>query len=141
MPVGAEGAPARVGSNAAEALRAEPRGIVATMLEERFGSAPIDTRLAMPYDAGVPSARAVRPADLFTDPQMLANDLIAKHQHAGWGPVRQSGVLAKFERTPSIAWRAAPLLGQHSREVLREVGCVDAPIDALIAGGVIVEAS
>jgi crotonobetainyl-CoA:carnitine CoA-transferase CaiB-like acyl-CoA transferase len=124
-----------------EALRAEPRGIIAEMLEERFVSAPIATWLTALHDAGVPVAPVVRPPDLFTDPQMLANDLIAEHRHAGWGAVRQSGVLAKFERTPGLAQRAAPLLGQHSREVLREAGYDDVRIDVLIAAGVIVEAS
>lgn len=129
------------GVSAEEALRADPRGIIAEMLEERFASAPIVSWLTALHDAGVPAAPIVRPPDLFTDPQMLANDLLAEHQHAGWGAVRQSGVLAKFERTPGIAQRAAPLLGQHSREILREAGYDNARIDALIAAGVVVEPS
>jgi crotonobetainyl-CoA:carnitine CoA-transferase CaiB-like acyl-CoA transferase len=82
----------------------------------------------------------VRPPDLFADPQVLANDLLAEHQHAGWGGVRQTGVLARFARTPGVARCAAPLLGQHSRELLREVGYDDARIDALLAGGTVIEA-
>ncbi|MGD9892450.1 MAG: CoA transferase, partial [Dehalococcoidia bacterium] len=134
----ADGALASIG--AGEALHAEPRGIVAETLEARFASAPIASWLTMLREAGMPVAPVVRPPDLFTDAQILANDLIAEHQHAGWGMVRQTGVLAKFERTPGVAQRAAPLLGQHSREVLREAGYNDQRIDTLVAAGVLVEA-
>jgi len=122
-----------------EALRADPRGIVAEMLEARFASESVAYWLPALREVGVPVAPVVRPPDLFTDPQVVANDLIAEHRHAGWGMVRQSGVLAKFARTPGVARCAAPLLGQHSREVLRELGYDDVRIDALLSAGVIVE--
>ncbi|MND04758.1 hypothetical protein D3C83_251720 [compost metagenome] len=36
-------------------------------------------------------------------------------------------------------WSPAPKLGQQSVEILREIGCSDAEIDAMIAGGVTVD--
>jgi len=126
--------------SADEALRADPRGIVADMLEACFASEPLDHWLVALRDAGVSVAPVVRPPELFTHPQILANDLIAEHLHAGWGPVRQTGVLAQFARTPGVAQRAAPLRGQHSRDVLREAGYDDARIEALLRDGVVVEA-
>jgi alpha-methylacyl-CoA racemase len=53
----------------------------------------------------------------------------------------QTGDLAKFSRTSVHADRVAPLLGQHSVEVLREAGIADARIDSLIASGVVVQAA
>ncbi len=44
----------------------------------------------------------------------------------------------RFSRTPASATRRpAPLVGQHNREVLLEVGLSDAEVDALEAGGVL----
>jgi crotonobetainyl-CoA:carnitine CoA-transferase CaiB-like acyl-CoA transferase len=58
---------------------------------------------------------------LFGDDHIAANDLIATHTHPQWGEVRQTGILAKFSRTPATLPYAAPLLGQHTAEVLQEV--------------------
>jgi crotonobetainyl-CoA:carnitine CoA-transferase CaiB-like acyl-CoA transferase len=42
-----------------------------------------------------------------------------------------------FSATPTSVTRPAPLLGQHTREVLAENGYGDSEIDALIAEGVV----
>jgi crotonobetainyl-CoA:carnitine CoA-transferase CaiB-like acyl-CoA transferase len=83
----------------------------------------------------------VRPAALFADAQVLAEGLVTEHQHALWGPVRQSGVLAKFSRPPGAAIRAAPVLGQHSRELLLEAGFDEARVEQLLRDGVIAQAT
>jgi len=46
---------------------------------------------------------------------------------------------AKMSETPATIRAPAPLLGQHSREILRELGRADAEIDTLIAGGTVEE--
>ena len=45
------------------------------------------------------------------------------------------GLPVKFSATPGGVQRAAPLFGQHTREVLTEAGYSDADINALIAAG------
>jgi crotonobetainyl-CoA:carnitine CoA-transferase CaiB-like acyl-CoA transferase len=40
-----------------------------------------------------------------------------------------------MSETPPLAARRAPLLGEHTREVLREAGCSDAEISQLLASG------
>lgn len=124
----------------AEALSAPVDGLIASSLAAAFFARPLAEWLASLEAASVPAAVVVRPADLFTDPQTLANDLITRHEHAVWGEVRQSNVLAHFSRTPGLATRAAPLLGQHSRDVLREAGFSDERIEAFIRDGVVVQA-
>jgi crotonobetainyl-CoA:carnitine CoA-transferase CaiB-like acyl-CoA transferase len=125
----------------ADALIAAVNGALADRIARALAARPLMHWQTALRDAGVPVAAVVRPPDLFTDAQVLANDLIVEHEHADWGTVRQSGVLAKFARTPGHAYRAAPLLGQHSREVLREAGYDDGQIDALIRDGIVIQSA
>jgi len=55
-------------------------------------------------------------------------------------PVRQLGVPVKLSRTPGKVSRPAPVLGQHTREVLEEFGFSRAEIDALVQSGAAVAA-
>ena len=124
-----------------EVLRAPARGIIADLLEGEFQSEPAAFWIESLRAVGVPVALVARPAALFTDVQVLAEALVTEHQHARWGLVRQSGALAKFSRTPGTPTRAAPLLGQHSREVLREAGYDEPRIERLLRDGVIAQAT
>ncbi|MFN8558274.1 MAG: CoA transferase, partial [Dehalococcoidia bacterium] len=85
--------------------------------------------------AGAPAGRVLTARDLFDDPHLAANDLIVEHQHPLWGRVRQTGVLVRFAATPGRAQQVAPLLGEHTGDVLRALGRGDAEIDALCARG------
>ena len=51
-----------------------------------------------------------------------------------WEPMRTLGAAMKMSRTPAIVGRPAPLLGEHTTEVLREMGYADEAIAALAAG-------
>jgi crotonobetainyl-CoA:carnitine CoA-transferase CaiB-like acyl-CoA transferase len=68
--------------------------------------------------AGVPALPTHRIAELFDDPQVRANELLAELRHSQWGSVVQTGTLAKFSATPGKAEHAAPLLGEHTDEIL-----------------------
>jgi crotonobetainyl-CoA:carnitine CoA-transferase CaiB-like acyl-CoA transferase len=68
--------------------------------------------------AGVPALRTHRTADLFADPQVEANELLAELHHSQWGGVVQTGTLAKLSAMPGRVEHAAPLLGEHTDELL-----------------------
>ncbi len=53
------------------------------------------------------------------------------------GPTKALGCPLHFSKTPTTVKRPAPLLGEHTREVLREVGYQDAEIDRFVAEGVV----
>jgi len=63
-----------------------------------------------------------------------------EYDHPTEGRVKTPGFAIEFSRTPSTVARGAPLAGEHSREVLRELGLDDKRIDDLIAAQVIAQA-
>jgi crotonobetainyl-CoA:carnitine CoA-transferase CaiB-like acyl-CoA transferase len=87
--------------------------------------------------AQVPCAPILSREDLLNDPQVRANGLIieSEHPHAGW--MRQARPAARFERTSAAPLRPAPLLGEHTDEVLSELGISREDLVALRASGVI----
>ena len=74
------------------------------------------------------------------DPQANARDMIVDVDHASVGTVRTIGHPVKFSRTPAKVDHAAPVLGQHSREVLAEIGYETEKIDALIRSNAVIAA-
>jgi crotonobetainyl-CoA:carnitine CoA-transferase CaiB-like acyl-CoA transferase len=86
---------------------------------------------------GVPCG-AVRDTQSFLDdPQVAAMEMGQQIDHPLIGPVRVSGVPIHFEKSPGRIQGAAPLLGQHTDQILRELGCDDQHIAELKDAGVI----
>jgi len=77
---------------------------------------------------------------MHADPQARAREMIVELDHPTAGKVETLGHPVKFSRTPSRVERAAPLLGEHTRDVLLELGYETAKIDALIESQAVVAA-
>jgi crotonobetainyl-CoA:carnitine CoA-transferase CaiB-like acyl-CoA transferase len=76
-------------------------------------------------------------AEVFTDPHVLAREMLTEVQHPVAGPVRMTGINVKLTKTPGALRLPAPTLGQHTSEVLRTLGYTDEAIDNLKTAGVI----
>jgi CoA:oxalate CoA-transferase len=72
--------------------------------------------------AGVPCGPVQEVADVFKDPQILAQKMVMDVEQPGHGTVRMLGFPMKFTDAPCTVRRPAPGLGQHSDEVLTELG-------------------
>ena len=67
--------------------------------------------------------------------QVRENAILVEEEHPVVGRIRQPRPAERLDDTPSAISRPAPTLGQHSDEVLREVGCSPAEIEALRESG------
>jgi crotonobetainyl-CoA:carnitine CoA-transferase CaiB-like acyl-CoA transferase len=91
-------------------------------------------------DAGVAAVEVRRgqKGPFFDDPAHLAAGLIASYTHTDWGKLEQPGALWYFGNQDVKLDRAPPLVGEHTTEVLLEVGLSQAAIDEAIAAGAVV---
>jgi crotonobetainyl-CoA:carnitine CoA-transferase CaiB-like acyl-CoA transferase len=121
------------------AARAEPNdGRLAAALEDEFGRRSRGEAITTLHAAVVPALPVSHLKDLFDDPQVRDNELIAELDHPDWGKVWQTGSLIQFSSDQPRIERAAPRLGEHTDEVLREFLGYDAErIASLRRAGII----
>ncbi len=70
----------------------------------------------------VPCAPILPLSEVITHPQIVENDLIVESDHPVVGRIRQPRAAARFDRTPTTLARPAPTHGQHTDEILKELG-------------------
>ncbi|MGH3144383.1 MAG: CaiB/BaiF CoA transferase family protein, partial [Rubrobacter sp.] len=75
--------------------------------------------------------------EVFTDPQVEHNGLVVTMDHPKAGEVKLIGFPARFSETPATYRNAAPLVGEHNREVLGSLGYDEAAIRRLEEEGII----
>ncbi len=90
--------------------------------------------------AGIPCGPVLSIGEMHTHPQTVARDMVPAVEHPVAGRVQTIGLPVKFSGTPGKVLHAAPLFGQHTREVLEQAGYAAKDIDALIAEGAAVQA-
>jgi crotonobetainyl-CoA:carnitine CoA-transferase CaiB-like acyl-CoA transferase len=91
--------------------------------------------------AGVPCGPINSVADMAADPQTLARAMVVELDHPRAGATRTLGLPIKLSATPGKVARPAPLLGQHTREVLAEFGFSSGEIEVLVRSGAAVAAA
>jgi crotonobetainyl-CoA:carnitine CoA-transferase CaiB-like acyl-CoA transferase len=97
--------------------------------------------LARLEEAGVPAGPINDMAQVWADPHVRARKMLVETEHPRAGAVPNIGVPVKLSETPAAVRHAAPLFGQHTGEVLAEVGVDSDALAALHADGVVYDAS
>jgi crotonobetainyl-CoA:carnitine CoA-transferase CaiB-like acyl-CoA transferase len=113
--------------------------LLAQALAQRFAALRLQESLARLQAAGVPCAPAVAGhSEVFlNDPHAAANDMVATYQHPVLGQMRVARHYVRFGHTAVLPGRPTPLLGEHTREALQEVGFTETTIAELHAKGVV----
>ena len=73
--------------------------------------------------------------DVIVDPQIRYNRMIVPVEHPELGTLEVTGMPIHFYGTPCTIEKHPPMLGEHTRQVLQELGYTGEEIDALIAEG------
>lgn len=118
--------------------RVAHRGELVPYLQQRLRTRPAGEWLAALEKAVVPANPVNRIDQVFDDPQVQARGLRITLPHAGGGEVAMVRNPLKFSATPLQYTQAAPVLGQHTAQVLGEMLSMDAiQLQALQAQGVL----
>ena len=118
-------------SYASDALRVRNRAALIARIEAITATEPRRHWLARLDAAGVPCGPINDYAEAFADPQIRARGMIVEVDHPTLGRLRTLGSPIKMSETPPVDSRRAPLLGEHTHEVMREAGYSDREIAEL----------
>ena len=107
------------------------------LIQEELRSKPREEWLRIFEEHDVPCAPALTRAEVIEHPQVLASDILLETEHPAAGRLRQTRSPARWRTTVPEPPCGAPLLGEHTREILSEIGYDAEMIERLRAGGVI----
>jgi crotonobetainyl-CoA:carnitine CoA-transferase CaiB-like acyl-CoA transferase len=116
-------------------LRLSNRAALVERIEAITMREPRKTWLGRFDAAGIPCGPINTYAETFADRQVRARGMVVDVDHPTLGPLRALGSPIKMSATPPVAARRAPLLGEHTREVLQQAGCSEGEIRAVLDEG------
>ncbi len=115
------------------AARMKHLDALTALLAARFRQRDTADWLARFAKVGVPAGPVLDIKQMHQDPQTAAREMLVEVAHPKAGKVKTIGLPVKFSATPGKVARAAPLLGEQSRDILAEHGYSATEIDALAA--------
>lgn len=114
------------------ALRDENANDRLNLIQEVLLEKPAAEWLQALDDAGVPCAPVLTRKQMIEHPQIKASEIVVEYEHQHAGRLRQARPAARFEGTPTSIRQGAPLLGEHTYDLLAEVGYSDQDINAMV---------
>jgi formyl-CoA transferase len=117
--------------------RVRNRARLVAEIESVTAARPRAHWLALFEREGVPSGPILDYQEVFADPHVRARGMVAELDHPQAGRIRVVGPAVKLSETPARVARPSPLYGQHTAEVLAELGYTAADIGALAKDGVV----
>jgi len=91
------------------------------ILDPIFATRTVDEWLAALSAAGIPCGPINTIDKVISDPQILAREMIVETEHPVAGRVKMANLPIKMSATPGKVEKPAPLLGQHTAEILAEL--------------------
>ena len=111
------------------------------ILNDHLAEKTTDEWMALLKAVGVPAGPVLDVAQMHEDPQVLAREMVTQVEHPTAGVVKTIGLPVKFSKTPGKVINAAPLYGQHTCEVLEEIGLNSDKISGMLKTKAAISAS
>lgn len=122
------------------ALRVQHADFLENEIEKVLGTHPTAYWVEQMDAVGLPGGPVYTFDQALADPQVRARRMVVDIEHPAIGPMKTLGLPIKSTRDLTSIRGPAPLLGQHTREVLGEIGYGDAEISALLERQVLKQA-
>ena len=120
-----------------DTARVRNREDLAARIEAVMASAPSSHWLTLLEGQEIPCGPINSYAEALEDAHIKARQMVVKTEHPTLGRIRTLGTPLKLSETPLVPGRPAPLLGQHTNQVLAEAGWNAAEISLLRSSGVV----
>lgn len=111
------------------------REALARKLTRVFRTEKADHWVSLLGKAGLPVGRVLNLTEALSDPQALHNEMIVEYNHPIAGKVRTTGSPIHIDGLPARADSMPATLGQHTRELLNEMGVDPATIEQMVEAG------
>lgn len=117
--------------------RVENRDELETLLNEEIGQYTTEEISDRLDEHGVPASPVMDMADIFANPQVSARNMHEEVSHPTIGTVEMPSSPMYFSSTPTTIRRHPPLLGEHTEEVLTEIGYSESDVKRLKADDIV----
>ena len=96
------------------------------LINQRLGTDTQENWIRRLNEAGVPCGKVQDIGEALADPQMLHQEMVMEVEHPGHGAVKMLGFPVKLSKTPCLVRYPAPKHGEHTAEILAELGLAPA---------------
>ena len=117
--------------------RLEREGELNDIIQAEFAKKDSAEMMRRLTEADVMAAPVNTLPETFADPQVQHNQMAVEVEHARVGKIKVGGIPAKLKKTPGAVRLAPPTLGQHTWEVLQEMGLSGEEVEQLKQKGVV----
>ena len=120
-----------------EPLRVKHRDDLNAIFIQVFKSKEKTYWVKLLNEAGVPTGPIYDMAEVFADPQVISQEMVAEVTHPKIGKLKLVNQALKLSRTPAKVKTATPELGQNTQEILKELDYSAAEIETLITNKIV----
>jgi formyl-CoA transferase len=120
-----------------EPLRVKNRDDLNALFIQIFKTKEKNYWVELLNQVGVPTGPIYNMAEVFADPQVISQNMVAEVDHPKLGKLKLVNQALKLSRTPAQVKSATPELGEHAQEILKELNYSETEINTFITNKVI----